>query len=341
MADSSSLRAGIARLAGIVPGLALSCLLGGAAWFSSEHYGLPVMLIALVLGMVVNFMVSPAGPASRGVSFASRDILRFGIILLGAGISFDLLRDLGPDMLLFIALAVVLTIMFGALAGRLLGGTADFSILTGGATAICGASAALAISAVLPRTERTDEHVSFTILAVTILSTLAMILYPALAGSLGLSDREAGIFIGASIHDVAQVVGAGFTVSEEAGQVATLVKLTRVVMLAPVVLAIALAFRLLSRTAQHQNGARPPLFPFFVVGFLALACLNSLGLIPALLSDLLDDTSRAFLIVSIAAVGIKTPIRSVMSMGGPAIGLVLMETLFLACFVLAGILLTA
>lgn len=326
-----------ARTLLILPGLLLSCGTAAAAWLISQQYDVPVMLMALVFGMMLNLVISSQAMYSSGISFAARDVLRLGIVLLGAGISFELLRGLGLDVIVLVITAVLATLLFGSVAGRLLGKRLDFSLLTAGATAICGASAALAISSILPRTEKTDEELSFTVLAVTILSTLAMFGYPVLAGSLGLSDRSSGIFIGASIHDVAQVVGAGFSVSEEAGQMATLVKLARVVMLAPVVLLLALIFRHLAGAQPVVPINSPPLLPAFVLGFLGIAAMNSFGMIPVAVAGFLNGASRAALVVAIAAVGLKTSLRSLRSFGGLAIGLVLLETLFIAGFILAGL----
>jgi uncharacterized integral membrane protein (TIGR00698 family) len=148
------------------------------------------------------------------------------------------------------------------------------------------------------------------------------------------------VFLGGTIHDVAQVVGAGFSISPEAGETATLVKLIRVGLLAPVVLLTALAVRRIEGRAP-QGTRRPPLLPGFVVGFLALAALNSLGMIPAPVSEALGSLSRWALLVAIAAVGMKTDLRRVLGLGGRAIGMIVAPSAFIAGFVLAGLALLA
>ena len=175
----------------------------------------------------------------------------------------------------------------------------------------------------------------FTVLGVTVLSTIAMIAYPVLVGALDLGPAAAGVFLGGTIHDVAQVVGAGFSVSEEAGETATLVKLFRVAMLAPVVLVLSLAMR----RSGGAGGARPPLVPAFVIGFLALATLNSLHVIPAALGEFLSAFSRWALLTAIAAMGMKTSLRAMVEMGGRASGVIVAETAFVGALVLAGVLL--
>ncbi|MCL4676291.1 MAG: putative sulfate exporter family transporter, partial [Pararhodobacter sp.] len=215
-----------------------------------------------------------------------------------------------------------------------------FGLLTGGSVAICGASAAMAISAVLPRNEHSERNLIFTVLSVTVLSTLAMIAYPILAAVLDLDATASGVFLGGTIHDVAQVVGAGFSVSDEVGEVATLVKLIRVTMLAPVVLIISLAIRW-QVADQTPSGKKPPIIPFFVLAFLGFAALNSLGGVPAAASDLMASLSRWALLVSVAAVGMKTSLKRIFEVGRQAIILVVAETLFIASFVLIGVRLLA
>ena len=317
----------------LAPGVAVAGLLAVAAQFLSEHYGAPAMLMALLLGIAFHFLAEE-GRSVPGIHFAARTVLRLGVALLGARISVEMLVALGPEPILLVMGAVVATILFGWAAGRALGPGWRFGVLTGGAVAICGASAAMAIAAVLPKAERAEEDLVFTVLAVTVLSTLAMIAYPVLVGALDLGPAAAGVFLGGTIHDVAQVVGAGFSVSEEAGETATLVKLFRVAMLAPVVLILSIAMR----RAGGDGGPRPPLVPAFVLGFLALATLNSLGAIPGGVGEALSALSRWALLTAIAAMGMKTSLRAMVEMGGRASGVVVAETAFVGTLVLGGIL---
>lgn len=317
----------------ILPGLTVAALVAVAAQFLSEHYGAPAMLMALLLGIALNFLGSE-GRTVEGVAFASRTVLRIGVALLGARISAKLLLELGLDLIGLVVAGTAVTILFGLLTARLFGLDRKFGFLTAGSVAICGASAAMAIAAILPRDDRSEERLIFTVLGVTVLSTVAMIAYPVLITVLDLGPTQSGVFLGGTIHDVAQVVGAGFSVSEQTGDTATLVKLIRVTMLAPVVLLGALAVRH-GGTAGGER--RPPLMPGFVVGFLLLAVVNSLGLIPDLLREWTSVTSRWFLLTAIAAVGMKTSLRQVLDVGGAAIALIVAETIFIAGFVLAGL----
>ncbi len=325
-------------LDGLIRGIAVSAVIGICAQFMSEHYGAPAMLMALLLGIAFNFL-SEEGGCVAGIGFTARTVLRMGVALLGARISVELLIGLGWELILLVILGVVATIAFALLGARVLGRGWRFALLTGGSVAICGASAAMAIAAVLPKNEHSERNLLFTVLGVTVLSTIAMIAYPIVAQAFGLDDRAIGVFLGGTIHDVAQVVGAGFSVSDSAGETATLVKLIRVSMLAPVVLIMALLFRDMESEGEDPDkpAAKPPLIPSFVVAFLIFAALNSIGLIPAAVSHFLGEVSRWALLIAIAAVGMKSSLKTIFNVGGQAILLIVAETIFLGIFILVGL----
>lgn len=311
------------------PGLMLCGVLTAAAAFLSEHHGGPVILYALLLGMAFHFLVDDPR-LQPGLMFAAQTVLRVGVALLGARITTAQIAAVGLPMMLAIVGAVIATIAFGVLAAQYLGLQRRFGILTAGATAICGASAAAAISSVLPRHPETERDTAFTIIGVTTLSTVAMVTYPILARWLGFDDKATGIFIGATIHDVAQVVGAGYSVSALAGDKATIVKLFRVALLLPIVVAIAWGTRVHSGSSGSSRGN---LLPGFLVAFAALVAINSIGLIPDAVGKALSQTSRWCIVVSIAAVGVRTSLKSFSDVGQPAIGMLVVQTVFLAALV--------
>ncbi|RUM95695.1 YeiH family putative sulfate export transporter [Pseudaminobacter arsenicus] len=316
------------------PGFLVCATVGIAAQFLSDHYGAPAMLMALLLGIAFHFLAEE-GRCVSGIDFTAKKVLRFGVALLGVRISVDLLLALGPGLIALLVLAIISTILFGLLGAKLLGRGWRLALLTGGSVAICGASAAMAIAAVLPKNQFSERNLIFTILSVTVLSTIAMIAYPLVTSTLGLDHRATGVFLGGTIHDVAQVVGAGFSVSEETGETATLIKLIRVTMLAPVVLVFSLAFRNM-QSGEADTSKRPPLIPGFVVGFLVLAALNSFGLLPQMVVSTASDVSRWALLLGIAAVGMKTALKNIFDVGREAVILIVAETLFLAVFILVG-----
>ena len=312
------------------PGVVVATTVAIAAMFLSEHYGAPVMLFALLLGMALNFLSEPGSSTVAGIQFSSKTLLRLAVGLLGAQITITQIMQLGIAPVITVVAAVFLTIGFGVVAARLFGLSKEFGLLTAGSVAICGASAAMAISTVLPRGENHERDTVFT---VTTLSTVAMILYPILISVFNLDHTAIGIFLGGTIHDVAQVVGAGFSVSEETGNVATFTKLLRVAMLLPVVFGLALLFR-----GKTGSGSAKGTFPSFLILFAALVIVNSLGVVPPPVLDAIKTTSRWLLVIAIAALGVRTSIKQMLSVGGKAIGLMVAETLFLAGLVLAAVL---
>ena len=234
----------------LFPGVLACAVVAAAATFLSEHYGAPVMLFALLLGMAMNFL-SGDGPCQPGIEFTARTVLRFGVALLGLRITLGQVAELGWQPLVIVVIAVVLTIGVSMAVARLMGFQSLFGLLSGGATAICGASAALALAAALPNHPLKERATLFTVIGVSALSTLAMIVYPMLAQWLGLDPAAAGVFLGATIHDVAQVVGAGYSLSTQTGDVATVVKLMRVAMLVPVIVFAVMLTR--ARVAKRRR----------------------------------------------------------------------------------------
>lgn len=316
----------------LVPGVLTATLVALAAAFVSEHYGGPLFLYALLFGMSLNFLAKEP-PTAAGINFASRTVLRLGVALLGARITVGSLVDLGAAPVLLVLGGLLSTIGFSCLLARYLKRPNEEGLLTGGAVGICGASAALAISAALPNSESAQRMTLLTVVGVTALSTLAMILYPALATLLNLDAQATAVFFGGTIHDVAQVVGAGYMVSEEVAQTATLVKLFRVALLVPVVFAISLAFR----KRQPGEGTAAPLLPGFLLGFVLLVLANSFGLLGTALPQTLGSVSRWCLVIAIAALGVKTSFGDLRHMGWKPVLMIVANTLFLASFVLIGL----
>ncbi len=318
------------RAGALAPGILMAFTIAAAARFISEHYGAPAMLFALLLGMAFNFLATD-GKCVSGIQLASSQLLKIGVAFLGVRVTLDQISSLGPVLVLIIPVLIIFTIGVGLLFSKLFNRSVSFGLLTGGAVAICGASAALAIASVLPKSETSQRDTLFTVVAVTSLSTMAMIIYPILFSSLGFSDTQIGVLIGATIHDVAQVVGAGYAVSELAGDTATYVKLLRVACL-PIVILLLAAF--LRRGAA--DGAKMP-FPWFAVAFAAILLANSFGLIPSFAADFMDWSSRWLLLGAISALGMKTSLKEMFDLGALHIGVVVAETVFLCAAAIAAI----
>lgn len=312
------------------PGLLASVVVAIAARSLAGQYGAPVMLFALLLGMAMNFL-SDDGPCKPGIDLAARGVLRLGVALLGTRITLEQIASLGWHPVLVVVVSVVATIVVSMLVARAMGFNVLFGLLSGGATAICGASAALALAAALPAHPGKERATLFTVIGVSTLSTAAMIVYPVIVRALGLDPVDAGVFIGGTIHDVAQVVGAGYSLSHEVGDTATVVKLIRVAMLLPV---IVVAVMITRARGGHESGERPPLLPWFVVAFLGFVLLGSFGAITPPLQKFGNELSTWCLVTAIGALGMKIQLRELTTVGIRPVLLMLGETVFLAALVL-------
>jgi uncharacterized integral membrane protein (TIGR00698 family) len=305
-----------------------------AATLISTLHGGPQFLYALLFGVAFHHL-SHDLKSQPGIEFCSRTVLRVGVALLGARITASQIVGLGWETAAIVIAAVVTTLLCGVLLGRYMGMNRAQSVLSGGSVAICGASAALAISAVLPQNKDSERFTLMVVVTVTVLSTVAMVIYPLLAKLLNLPPELAGLFLGGTIHDVAQVVGAGYMLNPETGDYATIVKLFRVSMLAVVVIVISSLFKKERELAQDGAvAAKQPLVPWFLWVFIVLVIVNSAGGVPLALQTGLNDVSRACLVVAIAALGLKTSFRKLSKAGWRPFGLLLVETLWMAGFVL-------
>ncbi len=291
------------------PGLAVAAAATLAAGYLSDHYHAPLTLMALLVGLALNFL-SADKKLLPGLGFASRTLLRIGIVLVGARVTFSQMVELGPIAFIAIVIILAATIMAGVAAARSLGYDAPFGVLAGGAVAICGASAALALATVLGERRISQAQLTLVLVGISAASSFALFFYPILAHQLHLSDTHAGFMLGASIHDVAQALGAGYAFSEPAGQIATIVKLTRVALLAPVMAVVALMF-----PDKSQSKARTAILPWFVIGFFILAAVHSTVALPPIVGTWAQNGAAILLACSVTATGIRAPMGSLLKSG--------------------------
>lgn len=326
------------RAAALLPGLTTCVMIALAAGSAAGLSGSPPMLCALLLGTALHYLSQEVRTAP-GVGLCATTVLRLGVGLLGARITAGQVVALGWPSALVVLAAVATTLLCGLAVARRLGLSASLGVLAGGATAICGASAALAIAAVLPRDEALEKNTLAIVVLATLLSTLAMLAYPLLAQALALSPGAAGVFLGGTIHDVAQVVVAGYTLGPETGDAASIVKLFRVALLAVVVAGVASASRAGCFSPAARPAQMPPVLPHFLILFLALATLNSLGALPPALRWGLDEASHACLMLGVAALGMKTSFVHLARSGWRQAALMLSTTAWIGTFVLVAVLL--
>lgn len=288
------------------PGAALCVVVALAGSFLAEHYGAPALVLVLLLGF--GFANQASDERMRpGVDFCARPILRLGVALLGARIGAEQLMAVGSLPLLVVLTCVPLTIGSALLLGHWLNLPPMQSLVAGVAVAICGVSAAVAVAAVIPQGKLEERRLLGVVVGVTGLGTLSMLALPPLFGMIGFSDLHAGLLLGASIHDVAQAAGAGYLVSDTAGDIATLTKLLRVALLAPLILLLGALLN--DKHSGHGD------HPWFLLGFVALFAFNSLGWLPEELRQLLVTASGACLLVVMAALGMRTSLGAIIAQG--------------------------
>lgn len=316
-----------------VQGLVACVIVGLAALFLADNYGAPVMVFALLLGMSVNFLYENE-QCVAGIDFASSAVLRFGVVLLGAKILVEDVLSLGWETVLLVIAGVAATIVLGTVTARILKLDHRFGMLSGGAVAICGISAAMTLSSVMPRNQETEHFTLLTVLMVAAFGAIAMVVYPVVAEMLDFGAVASGLFIGGSIHDVSHVVGASYSISPEVGYSAMVVKMLRVALLIPV----TWVFFGLFRRERAAGGRAAVALPFFLVAFAAVVVVNNLGWIPDMVSDPMSVVSKACFVLAIVALGMKTSFKGLVRIGWRPLALVLVESAFLGLVIIGWIL---
>ncbi len=342
--QSTALRPPLANIGALVPGVAFSAAIAVIAYLAAPYLPkslpIPAMVIALLLGVVLN-PLAQRGVFQPGMVFCVKTMLRWAVALLGLRIALADIAALGVTAALLVVVAMVLTVGTGFLMARLQGQEPGYGALAGVATAVCGASAALATSTVVPNYPGKQADIAFVVVSVNALATVAMVVYPPLCHWLGFDAQATGIMLGGTIHDVAQVVGAGYSVSDAIGNSAVIVKLFRVFLLLPCVLAVGGYFTM--KGSLHGSAKVP--VPVFALVFLALCIINSaMPLIPALtpvyspLRTVLIEISTWGLLIAIGALGLGTSVSAIIALGWRHILTVLGTTAVIFVVVTGGLL---
>jgi len=324
-------------------GVALCALVSASCLAVAPAVGVSAALLALLSGLILQ-KASSITFLKDGVRFTSDCVLKIGIVLLGCRIAFDDLISLGWVPMLIAIGALAASLGSGLLLAKLLNRPLAFAVLTGTSVGVCGAAAATTISSVLPKSSFTNrngishEDVAFTAVTVTALSALGMILLPLVFSATGIEDTTAGYYIGGVVHGYGQAIGAGYALSDQAGYVTTITKLTRVALLMPLAVLVAAIFR--PHTETSTGGARSywQLVPPFLLGFLGLVTIRSLGLIPNGLQLVLTAGSQSFILMGLAALGIRTSFKALRTVGPDILLFVIIQTTVLLV-AMAGLLL--
>lgn len=312
----------LSRLVQLYPGIAAVLLIAVASQFLATNYGAPVLVFALLLGMAMNFLYRQEHTRA-GVDLCATQVLRAGVGLLGAGIAVSDIAAIGVSGLGVLLGGMAVTIALGPVLAKMLGLNRDFGLLSSGAVAICGVSAALTLSSVMPKSEEQSKFTLLTVIMVTTIGAIAMVLYPIIVQTLELTPQQAGYFLGGAIHDVSHVAGAGFALSEAVGVEAMTVKMVRVAMLIPIAWCFLMLF---NRSTGSTQSLRPP---GFLLVFIALAVVNSLGYIPVNWSATLTELSKLSFLLAIVALGIKTELSGLAAHGWRPVALVLLQSVLL------------
>ena len=301
-----------AQIKSYAPGFALALVIallakGIEALLPFDVIGASV--IAMFIGMLINGYRKPGKTTAPGVKFTAKKILKFAIILLGASLNVTTILNVGR-MSLTVMLFTLLTCFGGGyFIGRALGLDWKLSNLISAGTGICGGSA---IAAVAPVIDAKDSDIAYALSATFLFDMAMIVLFPIMGRAMGLSDMAYGLWTGTAVNDTSSVVAAGYAFSEGAGDFATMVKLTRTLAIIPTVLVFAAISIRLKQKAAAQSGDHgvkvnmKSVFPWFILGFLAMSILCSVGVIPASLAATLKSISKFLMVAALAAIGLNT-----------------------------------
>ena len=296
----------IASVAKIIEGLLPIHLIGAS-------------VIALFIGMVINKVKKPAEAVKKGLKFTSKKVLKFAIILLGASLSIGTILEVGKMSLTVMCFTLLTCFGGGYFIGKALGLNWKLSNLISAGTGICGGSA---IAAIAPVIDAEDSDIAYAMSATFLFDMAMILLFPIMGRAMGLSDMAYGLWAGTAVNDTSSVVAAGYAFSEAAGDFATMVKLTRTLSIIPTVVIFALINVRLKKKAALADGEVgigvkvSSLFPWFILGFLALAMVNSFGLIPVGISAAAKSLSKFLMVSALAAIGLNTSFDD-MAKSGP------------------------
>lgn len=329
----------LARTRSIVPGLAVAGAAAAASFaLATVVHGLSALLVAIVLGIafrnVIRLPERTEAALAPGLAVASKRVLRIGVVLLGLQLVLGDILRLGPGMIVVVIAIVGVGILSTLFIGRLLGISPTQRLLIACGFSICGAAAVAAVDGVIETED--DEEVVVAVALVVLFGTLMIPLIPLAGSALGLGELRTGLWAGGSIHEVAQVVAAGSAIGGAGLAAAIVVKLARVLMLAPVLATISLSRRRAMKT-MDAGGKRPPLVPLFVVGFIAMVLLRSTGLVPAPVVAIAGGVQTALLAAAMFALGAGVRISMFRKVGVKPFVLAACSTLVVASVALAGV----
>jgi uncharacterized integral membrane protein (TIGR00698 family) len=318
----------ISTISPVIPGLMLTAAIAAGALAIRAGTGLTALsplILSIIIGMLLRNSFALPASVEPGIAFSLKRILRAGIVLLGLQVTVAQILSLGGAALVMVAVTLVASFLAIRIAGRLMGVDRKLTDLIAAGTSVCGASAIIAANTVV---RGRQDHVAYAVACVTLFGSLSMLAYPLLAAPLGLDERAYGLWTGATVHEVAQVVAASFQSGEIAGQFGTISKLARVVLLAPLIMMLALAVR--SGGDGPAKAAAP--MPWFVLGFIGMMLVNSVIDIPAEISGGMTTLTNFLLAMALGAMGLQANIGKLKAEGWRPLALGAFGWLFIAAF---------
>lgn len=320
-----------------LPGLAAAALAVVAAFAINQLLpALSPLTIAVILGAIVGNLGLNLTLLRPGLKYAAKKLLRAGIVVLGLKLAVGDVLHLGGKGIAVVAAVVVITFFGTQLLGRAMGVSPGARLLIATGFSICGASAVAAMDGV---TNNKEDEVVTAIALVTMCGSLAIVILPLLQHPLGLSDAGFGTWVGASVHDVAQVVATASVVGPVALAPAVIVKLTRVVLLAPLVAGMSVWRRRGAAGGVPAGGKRPPVIPLFVVGFLAMVAVRSTGVLPAGWLAAAQMLETILLAAALFGLGTSVHLKTLFTTGGRALALGLTSWVLIGAVAYGGVLL--
>ncbi len=299
------------------PGVIVSLCIAIVAYYLGNY--IPLVggaVFGILIGIGIGNIVALNSSYVSGINFTSKKILQWAVIILGSGLSLRQVYATGAASVIIILVTIAAALIAAVIAGKLLRIDFNLKSLIGAGTAICGGSA---IAAIAPIIEANDQEIAYSISTVFLFNIVAVFIFPALGHILGFTQMGFGMFAGTAINDTSSVVAAGYTFGNAAGDYATIVKLTRTIMIVPIALGfVALMMVRKKREAQQVQGAHfhpAKIFPWFILGFLLMSALNTSGMLDKPVIAFLKESGKFFIIMALSAIGLKTDLRKMLATG--------------------------
>jgi len=302
----------------MIYGIILTTIIAIVSFFLASFIPIGSVAIAIIIGIIVANSLKISTKFNSGITYSEKSILAFAIALMGINLDFSILVSLGMKTIFLIIISMVLTISLSVYIGKLLGINKKFALLLGIGNGVCGASAIAATKGIV---KAKDDEVGISVAIVNLLGTVGIFLLPAIAIILGINEVNSGVLIGNTLQAVGQVLAAGFSISDSAGQSATIVKMGRVLMLTPLILILIFILKDNIQTSNNESKSILKNIPLFIVGFIILSIVASLQILPEFIVNTISQISKYALIIAMAGIGLKITFSSIKQNGKKALTL--------------------